>query len=175
MRKFHIPMLALFAVIAAAVPAAAQSAPKYAYINSQRIIAEAPGAQSARQALERDMEGYRKELGALEEEIRKLITDYEQKQSMLSAEAKRQQEQQIQQKQNEYRQRAAQLEEQYGRRQQELVEPVMKQIQDVIDALRKEGNYAMIFDAASGAIISADTALDLTDQVLTRLKATAKP
>lgn len=77
------------------------------------------------------------------------------------------------QKQREAQQRAMQLEDQAAKRQNELVEPVMRKIQEVIDAIRSEGKYAMIFDVAAGGLIAADPALDITDQVLARLRPTA--
>lgn len=174
MRKVYTVLLVLLAVSTLGIrPAAAQSAPKLAFINSQRIIAEAPGAQSARQTLEREMEGYRQELGKLEEEIQQMVTDYERKRSMLSNDARQREEEAIMQKQRDAQQRAMQLEDQAARRQNELVEPVMRRIQEVIDAIRAEGNYAMIFDVAAGGVIAADPSLDLTDQVLARLRPTA--
>lgn len=77
------------------------------------------------------------------------------------------------QKQRDAQQRAMQLEDQAAKRQNELVEPVMRKIQEVIDSIRDEGKYAMIFDVAAGGVIAADPSLDLTDQVLARLRPTA--
>lgn len=174
MRKVHTLLFALIAVATLGLrPAEAQNAPRIGYINSQRIIAEAPSAQSARQTLEREMESYRQELTKLDEEIQKMIEDYERKRSMLSNDARAKEEEAIMQKQREAQQRAMQLEDQAARRQSELAEPVMRSIQEVIDAIRVEGNYAMIFDMAAGSLISADPSLDLTDQVLARLRPTA--
>jgi outer membrane protein len=174
MRKVYSLLIAAAALAIISVqPAMAQSAPKLAFINSQRIIAEAPGAQSARQSLEREMDGFRTELNKLDEDIQKMITAYEQKRSMLSTDARAKEEEAIMQKQREAQQRAMQLEDQAANRQNELVEPVMRQIQQVIDAIRAEGKYAMIFDAGAGGVIAADPALDLTDQVLARLRPTA--
>lgn len=174
MRKVYTLLIAAAALATvSAVPAAAQTAPKLAFINSQRIIAEAPGAQSARQTLEREMEGFRSELNKLDEDIQKMITSYEQKRSMLSTDARAKEEEAIMQKQRDAQQRAMQLEEQANNRQNQLVEPVMRQIQEVIDSIRVEGKYAMIFDAGAGGVIAADPALDLTDQVLARLRPTA--
>jgi outer membrane protein len=174
MRKVYTFLFAAIALATLGVrPAAAQAGPKLGFINSQRIIAEAPSAQSARQTLEREMDGYRKEISQLEEQIQKMITDYEQKRSMLSADARTKQEEAIMQKQREAQQRAMQLEDQAAKRQNELVEPVMRQIQDVIDTIRDEGKYAIIFDVAAGGVIAADPTLDLTDQVLSRLRPTA--
>ena len=49
----------------------------------------------------------------------------------------------------------------------------MDRITEVIEAIREEGNYALILDVAAGSIISADPALDLTQQVITRLQTAA--
>ena len=77
----------------------------------------------------------------------------------------------IREKEGAYRQRIAQMENQAGRRQQELVEPIMRQIKDVIEALRQEGNYSVIFEVGPGSnIIAADPALDLTNEVIGRLR-----
>lgn len=175
MRKVHMLLLAALPVaLFAAHPAAAQTAtPKLGYINSQRIMAEAPSAQTARQTLEREMDGYRKELETLDGQIQKMVTDYEQKKGTMSADARKKQEETIMQKQRDAQQRAAQLEEQAGKRQNDLAGPVMAKIQEAIDAIRAEGKYAMIFDVAAGGVLAADPALDLTDQVLARLKTTA--
>ena len=175
MRNRIINGLAIFALLAVAGPLAAQQAtPKIAYINSQRIIQEAPGAQEARQTLEQETASYRAELQKLEEELQKLIQDYQQKEGMMTAEAKQQQQATIRQKQQELQQRAGQLEQQAGQRQAELVQPIMQRIEQVIDDIRQQENYAMIFDAAAGGMIAADPALDITDTVLARLQQTAQ-
>lgn len=174
MRKVYTVLFAALALVTlSAGSASAQGGPKLGYINSQRIIADAPGAQSVRQTLEREMEGYRKEIGQLEEQIQKMVTDYEKKRSMLSADARAKEEEAIMEKQREAQQRAMQLEDQAARRQNELVEPVMRQIQEVIDSIRAEGKYALIFDVAAGGVIAADPSLDITDEVLSRLRPTA--
>ena len=41
----------------------------------------------------------------------------------------------------------------------------------IIEAIREEGAYSLILDAASGSIVSADPALDLTQEVIARLQA----
>lgn len=173
MKRVHAFLLGTAALLVMAAPAAAQQAPKWGYINSQRILAEAPGTQQAQQAFEKDMERYRGELQKLESELQKEIEDYEKQQAMLTNDQRQQRETALMQKQQQFQQRAMQLEQEAAQRQQELVEPVMQQIQGVISQIREEGNYAFIFDVASGAVISADPSLDLTDQVLTRLKSTA--
>lgn len=173
MRALTTILMAAAGLGAFALPAAGQGAPKIAYIDSRRLIAEAPGAKEAQESFERDMNRYRAELQQLEESIKSLLSEYEQKQVLLSPEAKRQKEEEIRQKQRAYQERAGELENEAARRQSELVEPIMDRIQQVLTQLQKEGGYAMIFDAAAGALVAADTTLDITNEVLRRLRQTA--
>jgi len=173
MRALTTILMAAAGLGAFALPAAGQGAPKIAYIDSRRLIAEAPGAKEAQESFERDMNRYRSELQQLGDSLQALLSEYEQKQVLLSPEAKRQKEEEIRQKQRAYQERAGELENEAARRQAELVEPIMNRIQEVLTQIQKEGGYAMIFDAAVGAIVAADTTLDLTDEVLRRLRQTA--
>ncbi len=51
----------------------------------------------------------------------------------------------------------------------------MDQITAVIETLREEGQYSLILDVAAGSIISADSTLDLTDEVMRRLGESSEP
>lgn len=99
MRTLTSNLLAAAGLAVLALPAAAQDGPRIAYINSQKIFQEAPGAEEARNQFEQAMAGYQKELQGLEAELKTLIEDYEQQQVMLSPEAKEQKQQEIRQKQ----------------------------------------------------------------------------
>ena len=160
---------ALLALVAA-VPASAQSATRIAYINSQLILEQAPGASEAAQQFDRDMARYRSEVEQLGQELEQLIGQYQQQQLTLSPEAKSNREEEIRLKQQSYNQRIQELDQQAGMRQQELVQPIMDQINAVIETIRAEGNYSLIFDVAAGAILAADESLDLTDEVIRRLQ-----
>jgi outer membrane protein len=175
MNRFVVGIAALVALLGTGVAEAeAQGAQRLGYINSQRIMAEAPGTSEAQTAFERDMETYRAELERLETELDTLQQSLERQQATLSAAARQERQQEIQQRFMAYQQRQAELEQQAQQRQAELVSPIMQRISVVIEEIRVEGGYALIFDAATGALITADPALDLTDQVLERLRTTAQ-
>ncbi len=169
MIKHALLTVAAVATLAAPASAQQQPTPKYVYINSQKIIAQAPGAKEAQAAFDKQMSGYRGELQKLEADIKSMVDEYQKKESMLTAQAKQQQQDAIRKKQQEYQQRAQELEQEANQKQQELVKPIMDKIQTVIDQLRNERNYAMIFDAAGGGLIAADSSLDITDEVIARL------
>ena len=175
MKRF-VSMGAVLTVVFAALavnPASAQQAgTKLAYINSQKIMAAAPGAAEAQKALETEMQGYQGELQKLETQLDSLQTAMETQQATLSATAKQQKQTELQQKFAAYQQRRTELEQTAQKRQEELVAPIMKKVSDIIEQLRKDGGYAMIFDATRAGLVTADTTLDLSDQVIERLKAT---
>lgn len=144
---------------------------KIAYINSQEILLNAPGAEAAQAAFDSEMLGYQGEIQQLETELQNMETALQQQQLTLSPEARTAREQQLQQKFAEYQQRTTQLQDIANQRRAELIQPVMDRITEVIELVREEGQYALILDAAAGAIVSADPALDLTQDVIARLGA----
>ncbi len=166
------PFAALALVFALAAGAEAQAL-KIGYINSQEILNSAPGAKEAQEKFDAEMQGYNQEAQQLQDELARMQQQLQQQELTLSPEAKRNRQQQIQQKAQEAQTRMQQLDQQAARRRQELVQPVMDKITEVIEAMREEGNYALILDVAAGSIISADPSLDLTQEVIRRLQASA--
>ena len=143
---------------------------KIGYINSQEILANAPGATEAQQAFEEDLQEYEAEAQQLQEELQRMQQELEQQRLTLSPEARQAREQRIAQKAQEAQARMQQLDQEAAQRRQELVQPVMDEISDVIEAVREEGSYSYVFDVAAGAIVAADPSLDLTDEVIRRLQ-----
>lgn len=168
-------VLAVGSLFMAADDAAAQGPLRLGYIDSQAILAQAPGATEAQDQFERDMARYRAELDQIGEELQGMIQQFEQQQLTLSPQARETQTQGIQAKQEEYNQRAAELEGEAGRRQAELVQPIMDQVTAAIDEIRTEGGYAIIFDLSAQAIVSADPEFNLTQQVIDRLMQNPPP
>lgn len=170
-RNLVMVLAALALAVLGTTSAEAQQTGRFAYINSQRILAQAPGAQEAQRQFEQDMTRYRAQVDSLGRALEQAQQSFERQQSTLSADARQQRQQALQQQFGQYQQQVGELEETAQRRQAELVQPIMQRISQVIEQIRTEGNYAMIFDASAGALITADPALDLTEQVLQRLRA----
>ena len=159
-------------VLAASAQAQQATQGQIVFINSQQVIAAAPGAREAQSTLEREMTDLRTQVQQMESTLDSMMTSYEQRQVMLSPESRREMQDSIRARQREFQGRAQQFEQQMQARQAELLQPIMGRVQQVIDALRTERGYALVLDAAEGGLISADPALDITQEVLTRLRAT---
>lgn len=160
-------------LIFAASAAFAQAPTKIGFIDSRRLIAEAPGAAEARTTIEREMNKHQADLALADDSIKNAIAEFQKKQLALSADARAKQEGDIRARQQALQNRADALEQQMQKRQADLIKPIMDKINVVLEALRKEGSYALILDTASGAIVSADDSANLTDTALARLKAGA--
>jgi outer membrane protein len=173
MRKLFATVMAMAGVLAVAAPLAAQAPTKIGYIDTRRVLQEAPGAQEARTALEKDMEGYQSQLKVMQDSLQAMMTDYQQKSLVMSADAKQKREQEIIAKRTGWEQRAEQLQQQAAQRQQQVMEPIMQRVEQVISQVRQAEGFAIVFDVASEAIVSADPALDLTTKVIEQLKAAA--
>jgi outer membrane protein len=143
-----------------------------AYVRSQLLFQEAPGAADARTTIQREMDKYQAELALAEDSIKNLLTDYQQRQVMMSPDAKKRQEDLINAKKKSLDTRAEQYDAVVRKRQQELVQPIMEKINKILEDVRKEKGISMIVDGSQqGVIIAADTTLDLTREILSRLKA----
>ncbi len=171
MRRTSLASLALATLLSAG--AAEGQTLKIGYINSSEIVQSAPGSAEAQAQFDAELVSAQEEIQRLQTELQNLDQQLQQQQLTLSPEAKANREQQLRVRVQQYEERTTQLQEQANTRRAELVQPIMDQITEVIEALREEGNYAMILDAAAGSIISADPTLDLTQEVLRRLEAAA--
>jgi outer membrane protein len=146
---------------------------KIGYINSQSILADAPGAKEAQAQFDTDMQSYKAEVQQMATELENLVKQYETQQAMLSPAAKQTREADIRGKQQAYQERLAAIDQRAAQRQQELVQPVMDRINQVIEAFRAEQGYSLIFDVSAGGVVAANPTLDLTSEIVRRLQAQA--
>lgn len=143
---------------------------KVGYVNSEAVLAEFALAQDAQNALQASLRGYDLEIQELEQSLRTSADEFLQKQLTMTPEARQAREEELRNQEQALQQRRADLNTQAQQRQVELFQPVMDAIKEVIEEIRVEGDYAIILDVASRAIITADPALDLTQEVVSRLQ-----
>ena len=173
----YIAACGALTVVASAASAQAGAAPtagaKIAYINSRTVLEQAPAAAAAQAQLQREMQPYEQQVKRMSDSLNTMLGDYQKAQATLTAAQRETRERSIREKQAEYAQRTQKLQEDAQRREAAVVQPIMDQIRTVIEDVRQRGGYAMIFDVASsnGFVVAADKSLDLTPQVVERVKA----
>lgn len=149
------------------------TAPKFAFVRGQDILAQTPGRQELEQRFQKEVDSARAQEKVWGDSINALLGDYANKEASLSADARTTRQAAIRQKQAEFQQKQQQLEQQVQQDNQRLVAPILQRVNGILDQVRNENNYTFIFDvqAQGGAIVAADKNLDITDQVVARLKA----
>lgn len=179
MAMTHWTRAALVAAVATlgVAPAAHAQALKIGFINSQRILAEAPGRAAAESTYNREMGTARQQLQRMDDSLKTMVASYEKDAPSLDSTRRAARGKVIQDREAEFSQRAQQLNEQMQQRQAELAKPLLDQVAQVLDQMRTQGGYAMILDVGTqpSVVVSADKSLDLTEQVLARLKQLGVP
>lgn len=171
--------LATVASLTTLVPAAGAqgSSQRFAYINSQKIMTDAPGRAAAESTYSREMVQVQAQLKRMDDSLNGMVSAFEKDARGMDSVKREGRAKQVRDRQEEYQKRAEALNQQMQQRQAELARPLMEQISKVIEDIRVQGSYTMIFDvgAAGSPIVAADKSLDLTDQVLARLKQMGPP
>lgn len=170
--------LALAAAVAAPRAGQAQQALKIGHVDVAVVMEQIPGRQQVEQDLEREVGGIQNELQRMNDSLQLLVTNFQRQQATLTAAQRTAREQEFQRKQQEFQQRAQQLNQRGQARTQEVQGQMESLVREAINDVRTTGGYSLIFAAgANSALLSADRALDVTDQVLARMRtiAAARP
>jgi outer membrane protein len=173
-------VLALIVGAATAGSASAQAVaatPKFGFINSAAILAEAPGRAEAENRFKSEVAAYQAQLQRMSDSLQTMAAAFDKEASKLDSATRVTRAQVIQARETAYQTRARDLDQQMQTRQAELIRPIMENLQKVIEQVRAEDGYAMIFDVASqtSVIVAADKSLDITPKVLARVKAAPAP
>lgn len=146
--------------------------PKLAYVRGQDILAQTPGRPELEAQFNKEVDSAKALEKAWGDSMNVLVSDYAKSEATLSADQKTARQAALREKQASYQQRTQQLEQKVQAENQRLVGPVLQRVNGIIDQVRTEGGYTMIFDVQNqgSGIVSADKNLDITDQVITRLK-----
>lgn len=151
-------------------PAFAQDL-KVAFVDFQRIQGQYPDFLRAQEEFDKDVETWKKELAALEEEIVNAENEYEKQKLLLSEEKRAEREKVITDKKIQYQQLSTSILGPGGRadsRQKALLEGILKKVNDAMALVASKENYAVIFEKA--ALAYAQEKLDVTDKVLQELE-----
>jgi outer membrane protein len=170
--------IALGFVAVAGMAGAQTAAPiKIGYVNTQLLMEAAPGRAAAESLLKKEGDSYQAILQKMQDSLNTMLTKYQKDEPTLSAAAKKKAQDNMQGLETEIQGKNLQLQQQFQARQNEVLAPIQDVVRKVLEDIRVEDGYAMILDKTPGQtpIIVADKNLDITDRVVSRLRATAKP
>ena len=143
---------------------------KVGYVNSVAVLSEYAPAQEAETQLNATLAGFQAEIDKLRSDLAQGFAEFQQQQSTMTPEARQRRNQELADLEGAILQRGEELQTQADERRNQLFAPINEAIRAVLEEIRVEGNYGLILDVAAGAILVADPALELTQQVLARLQ-----
>lgn len=155
------------------VPGFAQ---KYAYVQSQKILAEFQEYVDVQNKLNEIRNGYDAEYQQMIKEYNDMIQEIDSQSLLLSPEKKQDKMQQAQEKAmaiEKYKYDKLGPEGEFYRKSMEFTKPIIDRINALIAKIGDDEGYDFIFDASSGALVHASPDYDITDRVLEDLNKTS--
>lgn len=176
LRRLGATLLVGTFLLGAAAPAVAEQ--KIGVVDSSRIFSEYGKAREAQNVFQEEMRAWDAELGQMEGELIDLQEQIRTQSLLLSQEKLDELQSTLDQKRQAYQARRKEiLDPQTGlavARNEELVRPINEQVSTVVERIGAEGDYSIILDLATVNAFYVDDALDLTDEILAGLAATAE-
>ena len=133
-------VLALIVGAASASSASAQAAatPKFGFINSAAILAEAPGRAEAENRFKSEVAAYQAQLQRMSDSLQTMAATFDKEAPKLDSATRVTRAKVIQDRETAYQTRARDLDQQMQTRQAELIRPIMENLQKVIEQVRSE-------------------------------------
>ncbi len=147
---------------------------KFAFVDTEYILTNIPTYESAQEQLDQQSIQWQKEIEAIYGEIDGMYKEFQAEKVLLSEEMKIKRENDIINKEKEVKS----LQKKYFgkdgllfKKRQELIKPIQDEIFNSVKELAEEGNYAVIFDSASGAanMLFTDPKYDKSDDILEKM------
>jgi len=153
--------------------AGAVYAQKFAFVDSDYILKNIPSYNAAQEQLDKLSEQYESEISAQYTEIEKMYKTYQSERVLLTDDVRKKREEDIMNKEQEVKdlqQKYFGPEGELYKKREELVKPIQDALYKAVKELSVEGNYAVIFDTASGAsILYSNPRNDVSDEVLKKM------
>ncbi|MFW6370466.1 MAG: OmpH family outer membrane protein [Bacteroidota bacterium] len=149
------------------------NAQRFAFVDTEYLLTNIPAYKAAQEQINSLSEEWEKEIQQEYDEIETLYKNYQAEKVLLTEEMKAKREEEIIERekavkelQNQYFGREGEL----FQKRQELIKPVQDEIYRAVKEIATEGNYAVIFDSASGpSMLYTNPKNDVSDEVLTKL------
>jgi len=175
MKRFlSVSGLLTLALLAGGVRSADAQAPKFGYVNTDKILSGIPAASRALQELQTAAEAYQVRADSLGRQFQTMQQAYNNLPVTATQDRRTQEQQRLQQTMQQYQQQLQPLQQTAEQKEQALqlvVQPYVRRIPEIVEQIRREQSYSMIFSVGESGLIAADPALDLSDLVRTRLLA----
>lgn len=145
------------------------TAQKYGHINSADLIKIMPETKKAEASLKAYVKTLENQLGGLEDDYRKKVTDYQSQERTMVDAIKQTKIQAIQKLEQQMQESQAMGQQKIAAKREDLFKPILDKAEKAIKAVGKENGYDYIFDTNSGAFVYSKDANDVMPLVKTKL------
>lgn len=144
---------------------------KIGYVNTEALMAAAPGRAAAESSYNKEVVAFQKQQATWADSLSKQFAAYQKAEPTMTDAKKKSEQERINKLQQDLNNLNTLGEAKIRQRENEVLAPLMEIVRGAIDEIRAEGGYAMIFSGDQNSpIVAADKNLDLTDKVISRLK-----
>lgn len=143
----------------------------FAVVNSALILSEMPDVANMRTNLEAFAKTLQQKGQAMVTQYQNKETDAARKKEMgeLSPTDEKRIIKELEQQQAEILAFEKEMQEKLPQKEQELLQPILERVNDAIKLVAQEKGLKMILDVSSGAILYVDNAIDLSQEVKSKL------
>ncbi len=149
------------------------SAQKFAYVNTDYVLANLPEYATAQKQINDVSVGWQKEIEAKLAEVDKMYKDYQVEKILLSEEMRIKREEDIIKKEKEAKELQKKRFGQGGdlfKKQQELIKPIQDKVYNAIVEISETKGYALVFDkSGSTTVLYSQKRYDISDDVIRQL------
>lgn len=151
---------------------------KYAYIDSDYILASVPEYTEAKDKLDKLAKRWTEEIEERYEVLKVKKDNFAKEEVLLPSEEKQKRKEEIEKLETE----AMQMQKlrfgvsgDYFQKRQELVKPIQDKVYDAMQKVASKRNYSFVFDKANQSnLVYADSKFDISDEVLKEMGITGK-
>jgi len=143
---------------------------KVAVIRSSDVVQNSPQYRSAEAQIKDEFDKRKTALDAQAKQLAEDIQNYKKNADVMTPDDREKKENELITKQNDLKYQQGKFQQDFQVRDRQMTQKLMSQIKDVITKLAKQKGYDLVLQ---DPVYAGGTAVDITDEVLKRLKAEA--
>ena len=164
--RTFVSTAAVALMLALPLSAAAQPAPKIAYVDYQRVLLEVDEGKAAKARLQKWLESRQKEIDREQEALRKEQELLQKQASAMSDEVRTQKMTELQKKVMALGQKYEGSRAEAANKERQEMEPIVGKIDQIIGRIAERDGLSMVFEKRDSGLVFALSQLDLTNEVV---------
>ena len=161
-------LLGMAMLLAAAGAAPARAEVKIGVVDMQRALNECNAGKKAKDEVRRKFEKAQNELKTQRENLDRMRESYDKKALVLKEDERRSLEKDLEARSLDFKRKYEDYQRDLKRTDAELTSGIVEQLYGIVGAYAKERGFTVVLESSSGALVYADPAIDVTDEVIKR-------